>query len=114
MALTKIRYHGLSDERIMTKKELGDAGFPVDGTLKWERSNRWVQFMADPSDEFLEMLKHDGNFTVTDAEGDEAEGKPIVAHDPTKADDTGSTVIDNNQAKDVENKPPAGKASKGK
>jgi hypothetical protein len=90
MALTKIRYKGLSDERSMSKKELGDAGFPVSGGFHWHAGNLWVQYMDSPSDEFLDMLKRDGNFIVEDAGGENP--SVIVKHDPTKADDTGVVV----------------------
>lgn len=94
MALTKIRYKGLSDERTMTKKELGDAGHAVDNGLHFHRGNAWTQYMESPSDDMLAMLKSDGNFTVTDADAGDADGATIVAHDPTKADDTGKAVVD--------------------
>lgn len=103
MALTKIRYKGLSDERIMTRKELGDAGYTVDKGLHFHRGNHWAQVMDSPTDEFLDMLKRDGNFTVEDAEAGEG-AAAIMTADPSKADDTGKTVIDKNEAKGVENK----------
>lgn len=112
MALTKIRYKGLSDERIMSKKDLGDAGFPMSDGLRWDRKNLWTQFVDSPSDEFLDMLKRDGNFTVSDAEAGEGEGKAILMADPAKADDTGRTVINKDETGGKD--PAAAAAGKGK
>jgi hypothetical protein len=93
MALTSVKYLGQSDVRVMSKKDLADAGVSVDGQLRWERKNRWEVFVEDPSDRLLEILKEEGTFTVSDV--DEETGKKvkeIVKGAPL--DDTGQRVVD--------------------
>lgn len=95
MALTLIRYKGLSDTRIISKKDLGDNEVYLESGLRWDRENLWKQYVQDPSDELLELLKNEGNFIVEEVS--EEDGKTvkqtIVKNDPSRADDTGHKVI---------------------
>ena len=93
MALTRVRYKGMSDVRIMSKADLASVGIGVDGQLKWEPKNHWSVFIEDISDELLEIFKNDGTFTVEEV--DEETGKTVqTIVKGARLDDTGSTVVD--------------------
>lgn len=105
MALTRVRYKGLSDVRIMSKKDLADLGIAVDGDLVWDsvgkarggflkaRNDLTGLFIEDPSDELLDLLKQEGTFTVEEV--DEETGKTVQTFVRGSAkDDTGDTVVD--------------------
>lgn len=93
MALTKIRYKGLSDERVMSKADLNAAGVGVDGQLKWDRSNRHVVYVDGMSERLEELLREEGTFTIEEV--DEETGKTVKTIVKGKAlDDTGATVVD--------------------
>lgn len=93
MSLVKVRYKGLSDVRVMSKADLAAAGVGVSGQLKWDRTNRWVQYVENPSDALLEVLAAEGTFTVEEVD---AETKKTVKHfvQGQELDDTGATVVD--------------------
>lgn len=100
MSLFKVRYKGLSDERIMTAKQLAERGVGVDNTLRWARAYgnlgaHNVVFIEDPSDELLQIFKDEGTFTVSEVKDDEdkpGEHDPIITG--SVLDDTGSVVRD--------------------
>jgi hypothetical protein len=94
MALTRVRYKGLSDIREMSKKDLGEVGVHLDSGLTFDRSNRHTVYIQDPSDDLLTLLKEEGTFTVQEVDEKTEEVKQtIVKHDASKADDTGRQVI---------------------
>jgi len=94
MSVVEVRYKGLSDVREMSKKDLADAGVTVDGPLRWEPKNGWKVHVENPSDRLLEIFKTEGTFSVSEVDAKGAKGRSLVKDDPSKSDDTGSTVVD--------------------
>lgn len=93
MALTQVRYKGLSDVREMSKKDLADAGVFLDSGLKFDRTNRHTVYVEDPSDDLLDILKAEGTFNVSEVDAETGKTvQTIVKHDASKADDTGQIV----------------------
>lgn len=107
MALTLIRYKGLSDVRIISKKDLGDVEVYLDSGLRWDRQNLWKQYVQDPSDDLLELLKNEGTFIVEEVSEEDGKSvkQTIVQNDTSKADDTGRQVI--------QGTPPTGRTGRG-
>jgi hypothetical protein len=91
MALTRVRYVGLSDIREMSKRDLAAAGVGMERGLRWDHSNRHTLYVDGISDEFLAILKDEGTFQVdaVDDTGSVTE-KDIVKGAPL--DDTGNVV----------------------
>lgn len=94
MALMRVRYHGLSDRREMSKKDLAGVGIHLGADLTWNRNGSVV--IKDPSDDLLALFKAEGTFKVEeiDEKGTPVGDAPIIEH--TKVDDTGDTVVDGN------------------
>lgn len=93
MALTRVKYLGMSDIRIMSKKDLADAGVSVDGQLRWDRSNGYSVVVQDPSDRLIEVLKEESAFTIEEL--DEESGKNVqTIVKGSRMDDTAATVVD--------------------
>jgi len=97
MAVHKVTYKGLSDIRIMTKKELADQqGIGMEGDLVWDKTKHGPVpfiFIEDASDELLSLFRSEGTFTVQEVDESGApQGTPVVKGAPL--DDTGSTVVD--------------------
>lgn len=94
MALTRVRYKGLSDVREMSQEDLFGAGVSLSAGLVWNDSNKVNGILIeDPSERLLEIFTQEGTFTVTEVnEDDNTDGEEIVTGQPL--DDTGNTVID--------------------
>lgn len=93
MALMRVRYHGLSDRREMSKKDLAGVGIHLGDDLAWNRNGSVV--IKDPSEDLLALFKAEGTFKVEEIDEKGAPvGDAIIEH--TKVDDTGDTVIDGN------------------
>lgn len=94
MALTKVRYKGLSDVRIIEAKDPGlkARGIAIEKDMMWTRNSSII--VEDMSPEMEKMFREDGAFTVTEVDKEtKAEGQEIIK--ATKVDDSGSTVKDN-------------------
>jgi hypothetical protein len=94
MALTRVKYKGLSDVREMSQEDLFGAGVSLSAGLVWDDSNKVNGILIeDPSERLLEIFTQEGTFTVTEVnEDDNTDGEEIVTGKPL--DDTGNTVID--------------------
>lgn len=93
MAKVKVRYNGISDERSISKQDL--KGTPWEGaiekTLVWNRSNLF-SLTLDANDEFIEMLRAQEHFTISEVKDDGETGEVIaVASNP---DNPGDVVAD--------------------
>jgi hypothetical protein len=105
MALVRVRYKGLPDVRIMSKRDLADVGVSVDGDLVWDsvgkarggvlkgRNDLTGVFIEDPSDELLTLLKQEGTFTVEEVDAETRETVQTVVRG-SAIDDTGQEVVD--------------------
>lgn len=93
MALVRVRYKGLSDVRVMSKKDLADAGVGVDGKLEWNRDNRHTVVIDGMSERLEEILRSEGTFTIEEVDEETGRSvKTIVKGEPL--DDTGAIVRD--------------------
>lgn len=92
MSLVKVRYKGLSDERIIRSQDLKKHGIAIDATLTWNRSNNFAVVVDGMSDELESLLRDEGTFNVEEVEP--ADGKTIkVIVKATRLDDTNSAVV---------------------
>lgn len=84
MALTKVRYKGLSDEREMSQEDLAAAGVELSGGLRWDRTNRLTGLLIEnPSQRLLDIFAEEGTFTVTEVDADtNVEGQEIISGQP--------------------------------
>jgi hypothetical protein len=96
MALVRIRYKGLSDVRIISKKDAERHNVSISDDLVWDHRDGSAKrgIVVDGlSDELLDVLKNEGTFTVTEVDKDtKVEKDDIIKGAPL--DDTGSTVKD--------------------
>ena len=73
MAKIKVRYKGIADHRVISKKDLEKSGVEgVDEDLVWNRQNLFA-LELDSNDKLEEVLKAQGHFSisaVTDGGGD--------------------------------------------
>jgi hypothetical protein len=98
MAIHKVVYRGLSDIRIMSKKDLADQqGVGMEGDLVWDKTkqgHRPAVFIEDVSDRLLEVFREEGTFTVTEVNdrGNEVGNAPIIKG--AELDDTGRVLRD--------------------
>lgn len=93
MALIKVRYKGLSDVRVMSVKDLSEAGVSVESKLEWNPGNRHTVHIDGMSERLEEILRAEGTFTIEEVDEKSGETvKTIVKGKPM--DDTGSTVVD--------------------
>lgn len=95
MALTKVRYKGLSDVRLIAANDKGlrARGIKTDGQMKWSRENNWTIFVDGMSEELETLFRDEGTFDVEEVDAETGKSvKSIVK--ATRADDTGATVID--------------------
>lgn len=93
MSLVKVRYKGLSDVRVMSKRDLASAGVEVDGELRWEPKNHHTVHIDGMSERLEEVLRNEGTFTIEEV--DEETGKTVKTIVKGKpVDDTGATVVD--------------------
>lgn len=93
MALTRIRYRGLSDVRVMSKRDLASAGVGVESELKWDRTNRHTVVVENMSEVLEDLLKAEGTFTIEEIDAETGKTVQTIVK-ATKADDTGATVVD--------------------
>lgn len=93
MALTRVRYKGLSDVREMSQDDLFGAGVSLSAGLKWDRGNRSNGILIEePSERLLDIFREEGTFTVTEVGDDNVEGQEIITGKPL--DDTTGTIVD--------------------
>lgn len=94
MALTRVRYKGLSDVRVMSQEDLFGAGVSLSSGLQWDSSNVVNGILIeDPSERLMEILQQEGTFTVTEVDSDDnTDGEEIITGQPL--DDTGPTIVD--------------------
>jgi len=109
MALYRIRYKGLSDVRSISVKDAEKHGIKLSQDLVWDNQGENVggpvpgikrPKNANPrgvvvdglSDEFLDVLRKEGTFTVTEIKDDNTEGDEIITGEAL--DDTGDVVRD--------------------
>ena len=93
MALTRVRYKGLSDVRLVKAADLKPRGIKIDGELKWSRENGWSVVVDGMTEEMETWLKEEGTFTIEEI--DQQTGKTVKnIVTASRADDTGNTVVD--------------------
>lgn len=96
MSVHKVVYRGLSDIRVMSVKDLKEAGVDMPADLSWDTrgARRPAVFIENISDRMLELFKMEGTFTVTEVKDDDLSevGDPIV--EGRALDDTGSVLRD--------------------
>lgn len=85
MAKARVRYKGLSDERIITAEDLKPHGIGVDKDLVFSRANGYAMNI-DLNDELTALLRKEGTFTISEIKDDNTTGDDIVK--ATIADDT--------------------------
>ncbi len=101
MALVEVRYKGLSDVRIISKKDWEKEGVAVSGDTIWQPSNRWTQNI-DANERMLEVLRAEAHFSVRAVNDDNSLGdEVVVASDPEREPDV---VVDGNTGQREENK----------
>jgi hypothetical protein len=110
MALVRIKYKGLSDVRVINKKDAASVGVTLSQDLVWDRigaraggnipgvkrpdfPNAARGIVVDGlSDDLLAALKSEGTFTITEINDDNTDGDDIITGEAL--DDTGSAVVD--------------------
>ena len=98
MALTRVRYKGLSAIRTIKANDDGlkERNIKIDKDLSWRRENGWQVFVRDPSEELMQLFRDEGTFTVSEVKEDEKQPSEAQLVTATRADDTGDTVVDGN------------------
>ena len=95
MALTRVRYRGLSDVRIIPADDPGlkARGIKVSQDMVWHRGNLFSIYIDNFSEAMEVLFRDEGAFDVEeiDAQSGKAVKEIVTA---TRADDTGNTVID--------------------
>jgi hypothetical protein len=108
MAMTKVRYKGASDVRILPADQLAERGVKgIEQDLVFGPENRWA-VEVDMTPELEEILRADGAFKV-EPMTDSGETTTTDAGDPLQTstegvDDTGNTVVDGDSGQVMENK----------
>jgi hypothetical protein len=69
MGLVEVKYVGLSDVRIITKKNWEQEGVAMPQDTVWDASNRRT-LLIDGTDRMLEVLKAQGHFRVSEVTDD--------------------------------------------
>lgn len=91
MAQIKVRYKGIADERVISKKDLAARDIVVDQDLVWNRENLFA-VKLDATDALVALLKNEGHFQISEVTDDGAEGAEIItASDPLVE---GDTIVD--------------------
>ncbi len=92
MARVRVRYKGLSDERIITQKDLEPLGISIDRDLVWAGHGRALTI--DMTDELEAVLRREGTFSISEIKDDNTAGDEVVK--ATISDDTvnASEVVD--------------------
>jgi hypothetical protein len=106
MALIKVRYRGIADERTISKKDFASAGVNVEKDVTWNRRNNFAVVM-EASDTAEELLRAQGHFRIEKINDDNSSDVVIEA---TDADNEGDVLVDG----DTGNKTTAKKASAAK
>jgi len=110
MAMTKVRYKGASDVRILPADQLTERGVKgIDKDLVFEPGNHW-SMEIDMTKELEDILRADGAFTMQPVT-DSGETTTTDTADPLQTstegvDDTGNTVVDGDTGQTEENKQP--------
>jgi len=96
MALMRVKYMGLSDERVIAHNDAGlkARGIKVDKSMKWHAGNGKVIFMDNMSEEMEQMLRDDGAFDVKEVDAETGKTVSDVISVSLYVDDTGGTVVD--------------------
>lgn len=110
MALMKVRYKGLADERTITRKQLDAVGVVIDHDLRWDRANGFSQ-VIDVNDRLEEVLRGEEHFTLSAVTDEGGEKVVAVASDPEAESDL---VRDGNTGQTDVNKRKAEKAAQQK
>lgn len=90
MAKVQVRYKGLSDERIITQKDLKDRNIKVDRDLVLNSRNGWQQ-VIDATDDLVKLLRDQVGFTVSEVKDDGSVGGDIITAE--QVDDTADSTI---------------------
>jgi hypothetical protein len=85
MAKVKVRYKGLSDERIIGRKDLADRNISVPKDLVFNQFN-FKTMIIDMNDDLEQVLRGEGTFTISAVTDQETDGLEVV--EATKLDDT--------------------------
>lgn len=92
MTLVRVRYKGLSDERIIRSKDLKDHGVAVDATLTWNRGNNFSVVVDGMSGELESILRSEGTFSVEEVSPEDGKAVKVIVT-ATRLDDTNSAVV---------------------
>jgi hypothetical protein len=103
-----VYYKGLSDVRLISKKDLEPHGLTLDKDLRWDA--RTPAINIDAPDELIKILKGEGTFTVSEIKDDGTIGDDLVT--ATISDDTvtSAKVVDADTGQESEN-PNGGEAA---
>jgi hypothetical protein len=100
MALMKVRYKGIADERTITKKQLEAVGVVIDSDLRWNHANGFQQNI-EVNDRLEEVLREQGHFTLSAMDDAGSEKVVATASDPANE---GNTLVDGNTGASTEAK----------
>jgi hypothetical protein len=107
MAKVRVRYKGLSDRRVFSRKDLEKHGVAVDKDLEFSRTNNYAMNI-DINDELTSIFKNEGTFTISEIKDDNTVGDDIVK--ATIADDTATAAkVTNTNTGQTQENPKAGK-----
>lgn len=92
MARINVRYKGIADRRILSVKDLKNAGIEnlPEKDLVWERGNLF-QVEMDADDKMEELLRREGHFRIEKAKDD---GGTEVESDATDPNKEGDILVD--------------------
>jgi len=91
MAVTKVRYKGIADERRISKKDLAARDITVENDLVWNRQNLFA-LNIDLTPELEALLRAEGHFTISEVKDDNTEGAVVATAD--NPDTEGDTIVD--------------------
>jgi hypothetical protein len=86
MALIEVKYKGMSDERIITKKNWEQEGVSVPVDTVWNSANRHT-LVIDATDRMVEVLRAQGHFQIGEVKDDNSVQTLFVAEDPERQAD---------------------------
>lgn len=86
MAKIKVRYRGIADRRVISKKDLGDLGVDVEQDLVWERRNLFA-LELESNEKLEEILRAEGHFRIEQVKDDGNSSVEADATDPNKEGD---------------------------
>lgn len=91
MARIKVRFKGIADRRIITKKDFESVGVNYDGNdLVWDRSNNFAVTL-DANEDMERVFRDQGHFTISAVTDDGGENLESDASDPNRV---GNKVVD--------------------